>query len=331
MSGSVRILVTCKTCREPFLSALSRLGEVIPSPFRTTRTLTVQELVDSLRGVDFVVAGTDPFTGEVIRAGASAGLRMIARFGIGLDNVNLKAATESRVIVTHTPRASTDSVAEFAVALTFALLRRIPEADSATKRGEWPMATLRGTEVKEKTIGVIGFGAIGRRVAEVMSGLGARVVAYDPYVTGDPCLTSLDSLLSQSDVVTIHAALNANTEHLLGEKQFGIMKKGSVIVNTARGPIVDEKALYRALERKDIAGAALDVLESEPPNGIHPLTKLQNVILTPHIAGNTEQATERIGQDLLADIQRVMEGKAPRFPANPEVIPLIGLTPASEP
>lgn len=288
-------------------------------------------MVGALKGVDVVVAGTDPFTGRVIRAGAASRLRMIARFGIGLDNVDLQAATECKVVVTYAPKASSGSVAEFAVALILSLLRRIPEADSATKRGEWPMATLRGTQVGGKTVGIIGFGTIGKRVAEILVAMGARVIAYDPYVRGDPMLASLERVLVESDVVTVHSALNSGTRHLLGKQEIALMKKDAIIVNTARGTIVDEVALQSALERKVIAGAALDVLESEPPNGVHPLARLPNVILTPHIAGNTVQATERIGLDLLEDIRRVMDGRVPKFPANPEVIPLLGLVPPSNP
>lgn len=293
--------------------------------------MTEEELVEALKGMDVVIAGTDPFTGRVIREGAATGLRMVARFGIGLDNVDLKAATECKVVVTYAPKASSDSVAEFTVALLLSLLRHIPEADSATKRGEWPMGALRGVQVSGKMVGVIGFGTIGKKVAEILTAMGSRVIAYDPYVNDDPRLTSLERVLKESDIVTVHSALNSGTRHLLGKREFDLMKKDAVFVNTARGTIVDEKALYSALESKAIAGAALDVLESEPPSGAHPLAKLPNVLLTPHIAGNTVQATARIGLDLLEDVRRVLGGRAPKFPANPEVIPLLDLTPPDNP
>ena len=325
MPARVRIFVTCRTCREPLFAALSRIGEVIPSPFRATRTLTEDELVTSLREVDVVVAGTDHFTRRVLAAGASSRLKVLARFGIGLDNVDLEAATESRVVVTYAPKASSVSVAEFAVGLILALLRRIPEADLAVKAGSWPMTSMQGREIDGKTVGVVGLGTIGRRVADTLTQMGARILAYDPYLKDDPRLASLKKLLTSSDVITVHSALTSRNTHLIGEKEFTMMKRGAILVNTARGAILDERALRSALEDGRIAGAALDVLEVEPPSGPHPLARFPNVILTPHVAGNTAEATERTGEVVLEDIRRVLGGRAPLYPANPEVVTALGL------
>jgi phosphoglycerate dehydrogenase-like enzyme len=325
----MRILVTCRTCGEPLLTALSSVGEVVTSPHRATRALTEDELVEAVRDIEVIVAGTDPFSERVIKAGASSGLKMIARFGIGLDNVDLKAATESRVVVTYAPRASSVSVAEFTVGLTIALLRRIPESDSAVKTGAWPMGSMRGNEVSGKTVGVIGLGAIGKRVADVLSYMGAHIIAYDPYVKNDPRLVTLEMLLRSSDVVTIHSALSVGSRHLVCAKVLSILKKSAVLINTLREAIIHEGALVAALEGGRLAGAALDVLEVEPPGAQNLLAKFPNVIITPHIAGNTVEATERTGRTLVDDIKRVLTGVAPLYPANPDVLTALGLKQAS--
>jgi D-3-phosphoglycerate dehydrogenase len=320
MPDAPKIFVTCRTCGESFLASLSEIGQVIPSPFRSVRGLTEDELIEQIRGVEIVVAGVDPFTKRVIVDGAKSGLSMIARFGIGLDNVDLKAATASKVVVTYAPKAAVVSVAEFALAMTLSLLRRIPEATVSVKSGAWPMSSMRGVEVQGKTVGIIGLGAIGAAVATMFAALGAKVTAYDPYKDSDPRLTDFEHLLRSSDIVTIHSALSQSSKHLIGRKELAMMKKSAVLVNTSRGALVDEPALYEALVKKAIAGAALDVLESEPPSKSHPLLGLPNVILTPHIAGNTEEATERTGQILIEDIKRFINGKPPLFPANPDVL-----------
>jgi len=325
----MRILVTCRTCGEALLTALSSVGEVVESPHRATRALTEDELVVAVQDVDVVIAGTEPFSGRVIKAGASDRLKIIARFGIGLDNVDLKAATECRVVVTYAPRASSTSVAEFAVGLILALLRRIPASDSAVKRGAWPMGEMRGNEVSGKTIGIIGLGTIGRRVADILGCMGARIIAYDPYVKNDERLVTFETLLKSSDVVTIHSALSAGSRHLVGAKELSTMKKSAVLVNTSRGAIVDEGALAKALEGGQLAGAALDVLEVEPPRAPNLLANLPNVIITPHIAGNTVEATVRTGETLVGDLRRVLAGDAPLFPANPDVLTALGLKQAS--
>jgi D-3-phosphoglycerate dehydrogenase len=321
MPGALRILVTCRTCGDAFLASLSGLGEVVLSPLRSVRALTESELVEQIRGVDIVVAGVDPFTKRVIEEGARSRLSAIARFGIGLDNVDLAAATANKVIITYAPKAAAASVAEFALAVTLALLKRIPEASAAVRSGDWPMAAMRGAEVRGKTVGIIGLGTIGERVAEMFSALGAKVIAYDPYRKGaDPRLTDLETLLRSSDVVTIHSALTPTSTHIVGKKELALMKKSAVLINTSRGAVVDHAALHDALIRKTIAGAALDVLETEPPPPGDALSKLPNVIVTPHIAGNTNEATERIGGVLLDDIKRVIDGEPPLHPANPEVL-----------
>jgi len=319
MPDALSILVTCRTCGDSFLKSLSTLGKVVPSPLRSVRSLTERELIEQVRGFDIVVAGVDPFTQGVIEEGARHQLSIIARFGIGLDNVDLKAATANKVIVTYAPRAAVVSVAEFALAMSLALLRRIPEATAAVKSGSWPMGSMKGVEINGKTVGIVGLGAIGGTVAGMFTALGAKVIAYDPYKAEDSRLTGLDRLLKSSDIITIHSALTSSSKHLIGKRELHMMKESAILVNTSRGALVDEVALYDALVEGKIAGAALDVLEKEPPARDNPLSKLPNVIVTPHVAGNTEEATERMEEVLTEDIRRVIKGEPPLFPANPEV------------
>ncbi len=325
----MRILVTCRTCGEPLLRALAPIGETVTSPYRATRSLTEEELADAIKGVEIAIAGTDHFSARVIEAGSSDRLRMIARFGIGLDNIDLKSATENRILVTYAPKASSASVAEFTVGLILALLRRISESDSAVKAGAWPMGSMRGREINGKTVGIIGLGTVGKRVADVLRFMGANVIAYDPYVKDEQRLVTLAELLGSSDIITIHSALTPASKHLIGPSELSSMKRGALVVNTARGAIIDELALADALERGLVGGAALDVLETEPPPSPHPLAKFPNVILTPHIAGNTEEATERMSQTLVDDIKRFIRGEAPLYPANPDVVSGLGLKRAS--
>ncbi|MDE1852602.1 MAG: phosphoglycerate dehydrogenase [Thaumarchaeota archaeon] len=325
MPAPPRVFVTCRTCGQTLLDALSRLGTVVPSPFRSSRILSEDELLAHIPGASVVVAGTDPFTRRVVEAGARSGLKLIARYGIGLDNIDLKAATKNSVLVTYAPKASSVSVAEFTIALTLSLLRRIPEADSSVRAAKWPQGSMRGSEVAGKTVGIVGLGTIGRRVAEVFEAMGAKVIAYDPFVKGDPRLRDLDAILREADIISIHSALNAGSQNLIGAAELSRVKPSAVLVNTARGAVVNQKALYSALIERRLGGVALDVFEVEPPQLSDTLAKLPNVILTPHIAGNTTEASERTDRVILEDVERFLRGLAPVYPANPEVVTSLGL------
>ncbi|MBL8693903.1 MAG: phosphoglycerate dehydrogenase [Planctomycetes bacterium] len=245
-------------------------------------------------------------TARAIEAGKR--LRIITRAGIGVDNVDLAAATRRGVVVTNVPDATTTTTAELAVALLMALARRIPQADRNVRSGKYERTKFTGTEICGKTLGVIGFGRIGRIVADRALGLKMRVLAYDPYLPSDGSpmsgvsLQTLEGLLAAADFLTIHTPLTESTRHLLDGTRLAMCKRGVRIVNAARGGIVEEHALAEAIRSGQVAGAALDVTEVEPLQADSELRGLDAVILTPHLGASTEEAQRRVAQDAAAQI-----------------------------
>ncbi|MFW9807725.1 MAG: hydroxyacid dehydrogenase [Candidatus Thorarchaeota archaeon] len=264
---------------------------------------------DQIKGFDCVVVrSATKITREVIESADS--LKLIVRAGVGLDNVDLEAAKEKGIEVRNTPEAPTVSVAELVFALMFALARNIPQADSSMKDERWEKKKLTGTELWKKSIGIIGFGRIGCEVASRAKALGMDVLCYDVLDIEQVCADmgtkrcGIDELITNADYITLHVPLIPQTKGLIGEKEFKRMKKTAFLINTARGGVVDEKALLKALNDGDIAGAALDVFENEPPLDWK-LVKHPKLIATPHLASSTEEAQVRVGE-LTAD--KVIEG-----------------------
>lgn len=247
-------------------------------------------------------------------------LAVIARAGVGVDNVDVDAATAAGVLVLNTPDANTISTAEHTIALLLALHHRVVEAHAHVCSGGWNRAAYEGAQLAGRTLGVVGLGRIGRAVAQRALALEMRVLAYDPFVKGPTALDghvtmvpSLDHLLPQVDCLTLHATLSAETTHLIGKEQLARMKEGATIINCARGALVDEKALAVALNEGLLGGAAIDVYENEPPKG-SPLLTAKNVVLTPHLAASTAEAQVRVSVDaveaLLAFLERGEVGSA---------------------
>lgn len=257
------------------------------------------------------------------------GLRVIARPGIGVDNVDVPAATERGILVVNTPDAPTESTAEHTVALLLALAKRVTAGDRSLRGDELPRAHLLGAELRDRVLGVVGFGRIGRRVAEICGqGLKMQVIAHDPYI--DPAqvtapgvepVSSLDVLLARSDLVTLHTALTPETRHLIGERELRLMKPGAYLINASRGPVIDEAALVRALQEGHLAGAALDVFDPEPPEADNPLLRMANVVVTPHIASYTDRGTEAMGLGAVEQVLQVLRGERPPNLLNPEAWP----------
>ncbi|HVH05228.1 MAG TPA: phosphoglycerate dehydrogenase [Myxococcota bacterium] len=252
-------------------------------------------LLDAVRDVEgLVVRSGTQVTREVIEAAAK--LRVIGRAGIGVDNVDVSAATARGIAVVNTPEGNNITTAEHAIALLVALARHIPAATASMKAGKWEKSKFQGTELYNRCLGVVGLGNIGRIVAERARGLGMRVIAFDPFVSPEMAqkldveLVELDELIERSDAITVHVPKTKDTTGLLGAAAFARMKKGVLIVNAARGGIVDEAALLTALEAGQVAGAALDVFVTEPPPADHPLVAHPRVICTPHLGASTEQA-----------------------------------------
>jgi D-3-phosphoglycerate dehydrogenase len=227
-------------------------------------------------------------------------LRVIGRAGVGVDNVDLAAATEAGVLVMNTPGGNAVSVAEHTLALMLSMARSIPQASVSTKAGKWEKKKFLGNELRGKALGIVGLGAVGREVARRAKAFEMRLLAYDPYVSSLAAsdigveLKTLHELYAESDYLTLHVGLTAETDHMLNADAFGRMKRGVRIVNCARGELIDAKALQSAVEEGIVAGAALDVFEKEPP-GEDPLFKLEPILATPHIAGSTEEAQEIVG------------------------------------
>jgi D-3-phosphoglycerate dehydrogenase len=237
-------------------------------------------------------------TPELVNAGTR--LRIIGRAGVGLDNVDVDACTQRGILVINAPTANIMSATEHTMAMLLSLCRNIPEAHASVKRGEWTRSKFMGIELDGKTLGVIGLGRIGTRVTARARGFNMRVLAYDPYVADsvfervNAQRVTLDQLLAQSDVITVHTPMTDETRAMIGAAEIAKMKDGVIVLNIARGGIYDETALADALNREKIAGAAIDVYVEEPPGKDHPLLNAKNVILSPHIGANTIEAQDRV-------------------------------------
>ena len=272
-----------------------------------------------VKDADVLVVGLQRITERVLEAAAR--LKVIGRCGVGLDNVDLRAAGARGIPVVYTPGANAQTVADLTLGLMLALARKITQADRMTRDHQWKR--IMGNDVWGKTLGIFGLGQIGANVARRAKGFDMRVVAYD--VVQNPPLAkelgveyrSKADILAQADFITLHLPLNQETQGFIGEQELKAMKKTAVLVNTSRGGIVDEQALYRGLKAGEIAGAALDVFAQEPP-GKTPLVELDNFIGSPHIGGITVEAIERIGMTVARDIVAVLKGETPQFLANRE-------------
>ncbi len=308
--------------------ALSLLSQVFDQIERVELRAGEREevVIEKVGDADaLILGGGGPVTRRVMEE--CTNLKIIARHGIGLDNVDLEAATELGIPVTYCRHTGEEvSVAEHAIALMLACARRLVEADRAVREGRWrARVELVGLELRGKTLGVIGLGAIGREVARIArNGLGMRVLAYDPYAPDEAFRevgaesVGLEELLRESDFVTVHVPLTPETKRMLDAERLKLVKRGAVIVNTARGAVIDEAALCEALREGRIAYAGLDVFEREPPEG-SPLLSLPNVVLTPHVAAFTREALRRMDMANAEDLVRFFRGERPLRLANPQV------------
>lgn len=264
---------------------------------------------NQIKGFDgVVVRSATKITKEVIDAADK--LKLVVRAGVGLDNVDRKAAEAKGVVVQNTPEAPSVSVAEMVFSLMFALARNIAQADSSMKNERWEKKKLGGVELWQKTIGIIGFGRIGIEVARRAKAFGMEVLAYDVIDIDEACKETgakkadLDTIIEKADYITLHVPLIPQTKGMIGTKQLKMMKKTAFIINTARGGVIDEKALLDALNEGEIAGAGLDVFESEPPTDWQ-LVKHPKIVATPHLASSTEEGQVRVGE---LTVQKVIDG-----------------------
>jgi D-3-phosphoglycerate dehydrogenase len=283
-----------------------------------------QPLMEAVGDAQAILVRVVKLPPEVIQAARQ--VKVIAKHGVGYDNINIPAATASGVIVTNTPLANSTSVAEHALALLLAVARRIGESDrDLTLKQLRPQKVYQGIELSGKVLGIIGLGSAGSRLAGMAGqGFGMRVLGFDPYKEpwpeGVERCRELDPLLAQADFISIHVPLTRETRNLIGKTALPKMKPTCILVNTARGGIVDEAALAEAVKAGRLAGAGLDVVEDEPLRPDHPLAGLPNIILTPHVAGVTEEAMMNMARTAAEDILRVLRGERPKFPVNREVL-----------
>ena len=287
------------------------VGEVI---YNTTgRPFTADQLIKIIPDFDGYIAGLDAVTKDVIAAADR--MKVIARYGVGVDKVDLEAAQERGIVVTNTPGANSSSVAELTVGLMIALVRHIPAAHVSIKSGEWPR--LRGATLEGKTIGLYGFGAIGQIVAKQLSGFGCELIVYDPCMNQQIAEelrvedVSSDEIVKRSDILSLHCPVVKKTRKMVDSDFLDLMKPGSLLVNTARGELVDEMALYDAITQGHIAGAALDVFCDQPPDPENPLLNLSQVVATPHMGAHTDSATNNMGWSAFRNCLAVLIGEEP--------------------
>ena len=318
MSGATEavVLVTSRSFREADPSIREQLeGAVAEVRYAGSgKPLGSAELACELGDVDGVILGTDRADAAAIGAGAPR-LRVLSRYGTATDNVDLEAARRNGVVVTHTPGANASAVAELAIALMLSLARSIPAADRAVRAGAWP--ALRGRELRGATVGLLGLGHIGREVARRAVALGCEVVAHDPLSDREVAeelgveLASPEGVAERADFLSLHVPLTDSTRDLVGAPLLERMRPGGFLVNTARGEVVVEEDLAAALDSGRLAGAALDTLRVEPPGPDNPLVGRDDVILTPHTAAHTHEATLAMGRGAVANLLAVLDGREP--------------------
>jgi len=313
----MKILVADKISDEA-IKMLKEKHEVVFSELDPKGLLNEIEKYDAL-----VIRSRTKVTKEVIKKGKN--LKVIGRAGVGVDNIDVPEATKRKIPVVNAPGGATVSVAELTFAHMLSLARNLSKSDKTMKNGEWEKKTLKGTELCDKTLGLIGSGRIGTEVGKMAIAFGMKVIVYDPYLSKETAeeqgfeLADLDSLLKNSDFISIHTPLTDETKKMIDEKEFKKMKNTAFIVNCARGGIIDENALYNSLKEGKIRGAALDVYENEPPKN-SPLLTLDNIVFTPHIGASTKEAQIRAGTITAEQVLKVLKNEKPDFCVNREVL-----------
>jgi phosphoglycerate dehydrogenase-like enzyme len=308
------------------IERLKRVGKV--KRFEFPPNIDGKTLAKKLKGYSVIVASVSPRYDEEFFANKDETI-LITRHGIGYDNIDVESATKKGVIVTKVQgEIEREAVAEMAIALLMAVMRRLMEASLFVRKGRWKeRARFIGWEIKGKNVGIIGFGNIGSRVGEILkNGFSANVLAYDPYLSEEEIRSkgakpvSLEELLRNSDIISLNASLNPENYHMLSFKEFSLMKEGIILVNTARGELIDEEALLDALEKGKVAGVGLDVVEGEPIDKNHPLLRFENVVITPHTSAYTYECLRAMGENVVCDVERVFKGEIPEEVINKEVL-----------
>lgn len=300
----------------PALNQREMLEEIAEVKIGHGKVYSEEELSHEIQDIDGILMTSKVrITRNVIDAGKK--LKVISKYGVGVDTIDVECATKRGILVCYTPGVNSDAVAEHTLGLMLATLRKIPQSMAYLKEGGWREEKFLGWELTGATVGIIGFGNIGFRLAKKLSGFEIKLLVYDPYVSKERIekvggeKTGLSDLLRESEIVSLNLALTPETSHLIGENELRQMKSTSYLINTARGPLIDEKALYRALKEGWIAGAGLDVFEEEPAKLENPLFSLDNVVVTPHLGGSTNKARKRLVIMAVENLIKVLKGDLP--------------------
>jgi D-3-phosphoglycerate dehydrogenase len=304
----------------PSLDPVEKVLRPIGARLSLSASSAAPDILEVARDADALMVCYAKLPSDLIRQLTRC--KVIGRTGLGVDNIDLAAARERKIAVTYVPDYCMDEVSDHAMALLLALARKVPFANSLVQGGRWEMAAVAPIHrLKGRTLGVVGFGNIPRALVPKAKAFGLKVLAYDPFVSRDAFASlgvegvSLDVLLASSDFVSVHAPLTPQTRGLINASAFAKIKPGALIINTARGPLIDEKALIDALDNGRLGGAALDVLETEPPPKDSPLIGRANVVLTPHTAFYSVEALEELQTKCATDVARVLSGQPPVYPA----------------
>ncbi len=319
-NGKPKIVIT--DCDHPSVEIEREVLSEIDPEFILAQCNTEDEVIEVAKDADGIINQYAPITRRVIESLKRC--KVIVRYGVGVDNIDVEAATEHKIIVANVPDYCIDEVSTHALALILACARGITLLDRKRRAKRWDFTLAKPLfRTQGKTLGLFGLGRIGRMVAQKASGFDFRIIAYDPYVSkvdGGIKLVEFSQLLPDSDFVSIHVPLTAETRHSFGENELKKMKKTAYLINTSRGPIVDEKALYQALKNRWIAGAALDVMEKEPPDWNSSLLQLDNLIITPHISFYSEESYVELKTKVAQAVLSVLKGELPRPIVNPQVV-----------
>tara|TARA_E500000081_G_scaffold61206_2_gene63631 strand:+ start:1497 stop:2420 length:924 start_codon:yes stop_codon:yes gene_type:complete len=301
----MKILI-CDQLNNKVLDELKQLGKCLDiSSSENKEKDLLENIVDS--EIVVIRSGT-VLTKEILELGKM--IKIIARCGVGVDNIDLEYAKQQEIAVTNAPSANIISVVELTAALILNAARKIPQADQSLKNSNWDRASFMGIELHGKQLGIVGFGKAGKLLSERMTSFGMKIVFYDPYVKdwkGHEQSTDLDSLLGTSDVVSVHVIKTDETKNLLSKDKLDLMKKGSIIVNTSRGGVLDEDHLFKLLQSQYLYGAGLDVYENEPPSNTEKLKNV-NITSTPHIGASTKEAQLKAGIDTVENIKKILSG-----------------------
>ncbi len=321
------LVVLCGPIHPEGQALLEREARVV-----LTEDLSEANVLALAKDAQGILFRSKPLCSERLMA-ACPRLKVVGRHGAGLDIVDIPAATRLGVAVVHAPGSNSQAVAEHALMLMLMCAKRALEIDKGTRAGDWGgRQDVANVELAGKTLGIVGIGHVGRRVAKFTGALGMRVLAYDKYVAdeevrrrGAEPVASLEALLPQVDVLTCHTPLTEETRAMLNERSLGLMKRGAIVVNTSRGPVQDERALFKALATGQLAAAGLDVFEEEPTSVDNPILNLPNVVVSAHVAGVTREANRQTGVQVAGEMLRVLRGERPDVLVNPDVAAPLGL------